>query len=197
MTKLLFQGHGSFRITTNDNVVIYVDPYAGSGYDKLADIILVTHQHYDHTDVEKVAKKDDCTIIQSYDAIQNGVHKTFNVKGVKIQAVQAYNSNHDKNECVGYILELDGLKIYAAGDTSTTEDMKKMKNLKLDYALLPIDGIYNMDPKEASLCAEIIGARYTIPIHMKPGELFDEEMVKKFTASNKLVVEAGKEIDLN
>lgn len=52
MAKLLFQGHGSYRITTNDGVVIYVDPFLGSGYDKEADIILVTHEHNDHNHVE-------------------------------------------------------------------------------------------------------------------------------------------------
>lgn len=196
MAKLLFQGHGSFRITSTDNIVIYVDPYAGEGYDVPADIILVTHQHYDHNAIDKVTKKENCTIIQSYDAIKDGVHQIFTVSGVKIKAVEAYNSNHKKEECVGYIIEVDGLKIYAAGDTSTTEDMKKIKDLNLDYAILPIDGVYNMGPEEATKCAEIIDARFSIPIHMKEGELFDEEMVKKFTAKNRIIVRANEEIEL-
>ena len=150
MAKLLFQGHGSFRIISQENVVIYVDPYAGEGYDVPADIIIVTHQHFDHNAIDKVTKKENCTIIQSYEAIKDGVHQTFDVSGVKIKAVEAYNKNHHKDECVGYIIEVDGLKIYAAGDTSTTEDMKKMKSLKLDYALLPIDGVYKMGPEEAT-----------------------------------------------
>jgi len=197
MTKLLFQGHGSFRIITNNNVVIYVDPYAGEGYEIPADLILVTHQHYDHNALDKVSKKENCTIIQNQDALKEGVYKSFDIKGIMIKAVSAYNSNHDKNECVGYLLELDGLKIYAAGDTSKTDEMKEMKSLGLDYVLLPIDGVYNMDPKEATNCADIIGARYSIPIHMKPGELFDKKIVKKFTAQNKLIIEAGQEINLN
>lgn len=57
MARLLFQGHGSFRIVTDGDVVIYVDPFAGNGYDLPADIILVTHQHGDHNRVDLVAKE--------------------------------------------------------------------------------------------------------------------------------------------
>jgi L-ascorbate metabolism protein UlaG (beta-lactamase superfamily) len=74
--------------------------------------------------------------------------------------------------------------------------MKEYAALHLDYVLLPIDGIYNMDAKEASACAELIGAKHAIPIHMKPGALFDANMAKKFTAKNRLIVKAGEEIDL-
>lgn len=196
MAKLLYQGHGSFRITTDENIVIYVDPYAGRGYDLPADIILVTHQHMDHNQIGMVAKKKNCRIIQNFDAIKDGKYQSFQVINVTINAVAAYNRNHPKNQCVGYILEFDGIKLYAAGDTSTTEEMKEFAGLKLDYALLPIDGIYNMDAREASCCADIIGARYSIPIHMKPGALFDEKMAGKFTAKNRLIVRAGEEINL-
>lgn len=196
MAKLLFQGHGSFRITTDENIVIYVDPYVGSGYDLPADIILVTHQHGDHNQVGKVTKKEDCRIIQSFDSIKDGLYQSFIINNVTVKAVAAYNKNHPKDQCAGYIIEFDGLKLYAAGDTSTTDEMKGFAELKLDYALLPIDGIYNMDAKEASDCAELIGVRYAIPIHMKPGALFDEQMAAQFTAKNRLVVRAGEEITL-
>ena len=63
MPKLLYQGHGSFRLKTNDGRFIYVDPYAGEGYDVPADIILVTHQHGDHTKIQKCVQKSDCRII--------------------------------------------------------------------------------------------------------------------------------------
>lgn len=196
MAKLLYQGHGSYRITTDENIVIYVDPYAGAGYEVPADIILVTHQHGDHNRIDKPAKKEDCRIIQNFDAIKEGKYQIFNINNIIVNAVPAYNRNHDKNQCVGYILEFDGIKLYASGDTSTTEEMKTYAKLKLDYALLPIDGIYNMDSKEASSCADIIGARYSIPIHMKPGALFDEHMAAEFTAKNRLIVRAGEEITL-
>lgn len=196
MARLLFQGHGSFRIVTDSGVVIYVDPYAGSGYDVPADIILVTHQHGDHNQVQIPAKKSKYVIIQNHDALKEGEYKSFDIKGVGIQAVPAYNKNHDKRQCVGYILTLDGLKLYATGDTSTTEEMKDFPSLHIDYVLLPMDGVYNMDPAEASKCAELIGAKHAIPIHMAPGALFEEKKAAMFTAKNRLIVKAGEEIKL-
>lgn len=194
MTKLLFQGHGSFRIETNDKSVIYVDPYAGQGYEKPADIILVTHQHGDHNQIDMVTKKEDCVVIQNFDALKNGRYMSYTINGVIIQAVEAYNQNHAKAECVGYIIEVDNKKIYAAGDTSKTKAMSTFKKQELDYALLPIDGIYNMNPQEATKCADLIGAKHSIPIHMKPGALFDEEVVKRFTARNRLIIQPTEEI---
>ena len=173
MAKLLFQGHGSYRIVTDENIVIYVDPYVGDGYDIPADIILVTHQHGDHMQTRLVKKKATCTIIQNQNALNNGSYKSFDINSVHIESVPVYNSNHDRKQCVGYMLTFDELKVYASGDTSTTKEMADYPSLSIDYALLPIDGIYNMDPKEASACAELIGAKHTIPIHMKPGALFD------------------------
>lgn len=196
MAKLLFQGHGSFRITTDNNVVIYVDPYVGTGYEAPADIILVTHQHGDHNQIQMPAKNDTCVIIQNNDALYNGEYKSFDIKGIKIKAVPAYNKNHDRKQCVGYILAFDGLKVYASGDTSSIEEMKEFSSLYIDYALLPIDGVYNMDPTEASRCAELICAKNVIPIHMVPGSLFDAQKAEEFTAKNRLIVEEGEEIKL-
>ena len=85
MPKLLFQGHGSFRLTTNSDQVIYVDPYAGEGYDVPADLILVTHQHGDHNQVQLCAQKPDCRIITNAEALAGGKHNTLEVNGIKIQ----------------------------------------------------------------------------------------------------------------
>jgi L-ascorbate metabolism protein UlaG (beta-lactamase superfamily) len=196
MAKLLFQGHGSFRIISQDDIVIYVDPYAGKGYDVPADIIIVTHQHGDHNQIGLVTKKSDCSIIQNMDALKKEEYQSFMIKGVHIESVPAYNSNHDRRESVGYLITVDDTKVYATGDTSTTEEMKDYAALHLDYVLLPIDGIYNMDPKEATACAELISAKHAIPIHMKPGSLFDETQAEKFTAGNRMIVRAGEEIEL-
>ncbi|MHB8129848.1 MAG: MBL fold metallo-hydrolase [Mobilitalea sp.] len=196
MTRLLYQGHGSFRITTQENQVIYVDPYAGEGYDLPADLILVTHQHGDHNQIGIVSKKSTCTIIQNQDALKEGRYQNFTIGTVQIEAVPAYNSNHDRGQTVGYIMTVDGIKVYAAADTSTTQEMKEYAALKLDYALLPIDGVYNMDPQEASVCADLIGAKHTIPIHMKAGVLFDANLAEQFMAKNRLIVKAGEEIVL-
>lgn len=196
MAKLLYQGHGSYRITGNDGTVIYFDPYAGTGYDLPADLILVTHQHGDHNQIGLCAKKPGCTVITEKEALAGGVYNTFTVGDVKIEAVQAYNKNHKKESCVGYIITIDGVTVYGAGDTSTTEQMSEFAARKLDYALLCGDGYYNMSVEEASECAKIIGAAHNIPIHLKPGALFDRASAERFTGPNRLIVEAGEEIEL-
>lgn len=197
MTKLLYQGHASFRITTKDGVVIYVDPYAGEGYDTPADIILVTHKHSDHNDIELVTQKDECTVITQAEALEGGEHKTFSINGVEIEAVEANNSNHSRLFSVGYIITVDGVKLYMAGDTSKTEQMATFAERELDYAFLPIDGVYNMDAVEAAECAELIGAKNNVPIHMSPGKLFNREIAETFDAPNRLIIEAGEEIELS
>ncbi len=195
MAEFLFQGHGSFRLTTDKGTVIYVDPYAGGGYDIPADIILVTHEHGDHNQIGLVTKKADCIIITDREALEGGVYHNFSVKDVEIESVPAYNRNHSRSECVGYVLRFDSISFYASGDTSLTDFMAdKMPSYHLDYAALPIDGIYNMNPEEATACAELIGAKHTIPIHMKPGQLFDRRIAEQFTPGNRLIVEDGTSI---
>ena len=197
MSKLLFQGHGSYRITTNDGVVIYVDPFLGEGYDVPADIILVTHEHHDHNKIELPEKKDSSIIIRQDNLKKGNIYSKTHILGVEIEAVEAYNKNHDKSCCVGYVLRFDGLTLYASGDTSLTQDMQdKLPEYDIDYALLPIDGIYNMDAKEAIICANYINAKHTIPIHMKPMELFDMDKAMEFEHASRLIVKAGEEIDL-
>jgi L-ascorbate metabolism protein UlaG (beta-lactamase superfamily) len=197
MAKLLYQGHGSYRITANDGTVIYVDPFAGKGYDIPGNIILVTHQHGDHNQIGLVTQAKDCVIITNKEALAGNQYNNYSIKGIQITAVPAYNKNHKREDSVGYVIIADNIKIYASGDTSTTEAMKTLlPKLNLDYALLPIDGIYNMDAKEASVCAAMIGARYNIPIHMKPGQLFDRKFAENFNPQNRLIVEPGTEIEL-
>ena len=196
MAKLYYQGHGSYRITADNGTVVYIDPYAGNGYDLPGDIILVTHQHGDHNKIDLPARKPDCRVITNEDALAGGKHNSFSVNGIEIESVEAKNKNHNPRKCVGYILALDGVKVYASGDTSITESMDGYAERRLDYALLPCDGIFNMNLKESAKCAELIGAKHNIPIHMKPGCLFDRKRAEKWTAPNKLIIEPGQEISL-
>ena len=196
MAKLLYQGHGSLRAVTDAGVVLYVDPFAGEGYELPADLILVTHQHGDHNQLQLPAKKPGCIVYQNSDALRNGVYQTAELCGVRVEAVQAYNRNHRKEECVGFLVELDGNLVYFAGDTSRTEQMETFAARKIDYALLPCDGVYNMDLDEASVCAELIAARHSIPIHMAPGKLFDRARAERFTGPGRVILEPGEEIEL-
>lgn len=196
MARIMFQGHGSLRLTTDKGIVVYIDPYAGDGYEQPADMILITHQHHDHNDLMRPAKKRGCIVIDNFDAVINGEHKCFEALGIKIEATEAYNRNHKISDCVGYIVTVDGVCCYFAGDTSKTRQMASLSQRKIDYCFLPTDGIFNMNAKQATECAELIGAAHAIPIHMKPGALFSELTARQFTPKNRLIMAPGDEIYL-
>ena len=197
--KLLYQGHGSLRIVTADEKVIYIDPYAGEGYDLPADLILVSHGHGDHSAVELIQNRnEDCRIVYYSDALVNGEYKTYELGYATVEAVQAGNNrNHDIKECVGWLITLpDGISVYATGDTSTTEQMAELADRNINYAFFVCDGHYNMDMEEAIACAKLVKAQHSIPYHMAPGALFDAERVELFDAPGKMIIPAGEEIVL-
>ena len=196
MPKLLFQGHGSLRLTADDGRVIYFDPYKGKGYDLPADIILVTHQHSDHNKIKRCTQKPDCRIITNEEALAGKTHNSFDIGGILIQAVEAGNKNHDPEQCVGYVITIDGVKLYASGDTSKTKQMESLASLELDYALFPGDGFFNMGPEEAAECARIVCAKHNTLIHLKPGESVRKKG-EQWSAPNKLIIEPGEEIELH
>ena len=196
ITKLLYQGHGSLRLTAANGTVIYIDPFAGSGYDKPADMVLVTHQHDDHNQIDLITQKPGCKIISNEEALLGGKHQTITSGDIVIEAVEANNKNHDPTQCVGYIVTVDGIKIYFSGDTSKTKSMESFAKKKIDYFFFPCDGFYNMDMEEAAECASLVSAKVNIPIHMKPGELFSRERAESFKGPNRLIVAAGEEIPL-
>lgn len=194
--KLLYQGHASFRLTTDEHKVIYIDPFIGDGYDVPADIILCTHEHYDHNKVELVTKKPTTKIIHYYDVLQNGVYKTLDIDGVEIKAVPAYNSHHDRNETVGYVIHCDGVTVYHAGDTDVIPEMANLTDEHIDYALLPIDGFYTMGPKDVEKAQSMIRAKNIIVMHTKVGAIFDLEKAKQVTLPGVLIIKPGDEIIL-
>lgn len=196
MPKLLYQGHASVRLTSNVGTVIYIDPYAGEGYDVPADIILVTHQHDCHNQIDMVPKKAGCRVITDRQAQTEGIYNTIRTKRMVIKAVPATNDYHDPRECVGYVITIDGVRLYHAGDTSETDAMGDLFWSRLDYAMLPVDGVHNMDAVNASICAARIGAHHSIPIHTKPGELFDMDIARRFDIPGRIILTPGQEIEL-
>lgn len=196
--RLLFQGHASLRITTAEGKIIYIDPYAGDGYDIPADLILVTHRHEDHNNVGKIKTQNEgCEFINNSKALVKGEYKTFDLGYVTVEAVQAGNRNHDIKYCVGWLLTLPGdITVYVSGDTSTTDQMAELADRHIDYAFFCSDGIYNMDIEEAIACAELVGARHSIPYHNDPGTGLDMERAERFDAPGKLVIRPGEEIIL-
>ena len=199
---VLYQGHASMRITTYDGKVIYVDPFMGTGYDKAADLILITHSHYDHTQTDLIESKNDgCQTITWKEAIKDGEHQSFDLGYVKVEAVEAgYNKNHDVKECVGYILTFEnGVTLYLSGDTSTTQQMSELADRNLDYAFFCCDGVYNMDINEASECAYLVNAKHNIPYHMIPANNsngFDIDVAESFDAPGKIIIAPGEELVL-
>nr|WP_317375909.1 MBL fold metallo-hydrolase [uncultured Catenibacterium sp.] len=194
MAELLYQGHGSYRIVSNEGVVIYVDPYAGEGYDMPADIVIVTHEHSDHNQVDLVTLKDDGVILRHGDLFVGGEYPIKKIKKVMIEGTPAENKNHTREECVGFIMTVDGITLYGAGDTNYYPEMESFNDL--DYALLPVDGIYNMSAQEASRCAHVIDSRYFIPIHTSPTQLYDEDIAKSFKSPHALYIKPGERLKL-
>lgn len=199
---LLYMGQASIRIVTEENKVIYIDPYAGDTYDLPADLILVTHEHYDHSNIDKVQNRSkDCEIITHKEAIVNGEHMTFELGYVTVDAVEAgFNDWHDVNECAGYVLTLNnGSSVYVMGDTSKTTQMSDMSDMNIDYAFYCCDGVFNMGLDEAAECARLVGAKHNIPYHNTTdtsGDHFDREKAEQFDVPNRLIIKPGEEIQL-
>lgn len=181
----------SIRITDRDRQ-IYIDPFQMRGEPHDADYILITHDHYDHfspEDIKKVAGSNTILIVPEKtqgkaDKAADFVRKIVSVKpgayyeidGLEIETVPAYNilkPFHPKSaEWVGYILRVDGKRIYIAGDTDAT---KEAKAVKCDIALVPIGGTYTMDAKKAAELVNTLSPSAAIPVHYgsivgKPGD---------------------------
>lgn len=203
MATLLYLGHGSLRLTTDAGKTIYIDPFmspdgqgSSKGYEVPADLVLVTHQHYDHTGTEKMPHAAGCVVWQNGDSHPDAttyLTQVFLDGAVEVQAVEAYNHHHRKDECVGYVVRVDGLTLYFSGDTGPTNQMRELAGMGIDYAFLPCDGIYTMTPEEAAECATLVGARHNVPVHMKPVEPYSEQVARRFAAAapNALLVRPG------
>lgn len=166
-------GHDTFKIVGEK--VIYTDPFKIKKKDS-ADIILITHEHFDHCSPEDVKKIQgpNTLIVATSDCAQklSGKIKVVkpggkvNVEGIEVEAVPAYNTNkqfHTKDKgWVGYIFTVQGQRIYIAGDT---DYIPEMKNFKVDIALLPVSGTYVMTAEEAVKAALDIKPKVAIPMH--------------------------------
>ena len=172
--------HSSIRISKNK--VIYIDPFKIDKDYNDADIVFITHDHFDHyseEDIDKVINENTTIIIPEElltKILRKGINKNavitvesnkeYMVQGIKFETIPAYNTNktfHPKeNDWVGYIIILDGIRYYIAGDTDITEENRKVK---CDVAFVPVGGTYTMDFKEAAQLINEIQPKIAVPIH--------------------------------
>lgn len=195
--SLYYIGHASVKIKTSEGKIIYIDPFQPGNYSDSADVVLITHQHSDHNQLSLVKRKSTATVISNVQAIQNNTYQSFTIGNIKVDAVAAYNANHSKSACVGYVVEMNGIKLYHAGDTGVIAEMADLAARELTYALLPIDGVFTITAEQATQAAATINAKFNIPMHtMPPPDTFNEANVARFTPANKIVVRPGETIAL-
>lgn len=183
--------HNSIRIKSGQGM-LYVDPFRMEQTPKDAAFILITHDHYDHfspEDIGKAAGGNTVLIVpekmkKKADTVSGLVSKIVTVRpgeirdvdGLEIETVPAYNTLkpfHPKSAgWVGYILNVDGKRIYIAGDT---DDTKEAREVKCDIAMVPVGGMYTMDVKKAAELVNVIRPEAAIPVHYGciVGELSD------------------------
>lgn len=211
--NLQFLGHSGFHITCKDGKIIAIDPYNISGNIEKADLILITHSHYDHCSIKDIEKltKEGTTIVVTADA-QSKINKIQNIemqiiepgdeldlKNIKIEAIPAYNVDkefHPKREgWLGYLIKLDEVIIYHAGDSDKIPEMQNLtgygKRGNEFITLLPVSGKYVMDADEASEVASMISPGLAIPMHYGAGVAGELEDAERFiTLCKKLGVRA-------
>lgn len=174
-------GHDGFFISGSKKVCI--DPFELKSFSKKADILLVSHEHFDHCHPESIKKVcDSKTIVLASPLAAKKIGgsakpilpgQTVSLGSVSVTAVPAYNISkfrelgkvfhpkEDKN--VGFVIEMDGKRYYHAGDTDFVPEMKQLK--KIDVAFLPVSGTYVMTAKEAAQAANAIKPKLAIPMH--------------------------------
>jgi L-ascorbate metabolism protein UlaG (beta-lactamase superfamily) len=181
--ELWFLGHGTLMFRYND-VIIHIDPYSAvADYATLpkADLILITHQHGDHLDlnaIEKIKKSSTmiyCNALSAPKLREAKIMKNGDVimaGEIKIEAVPAYNIRHErspgnpfhpKGEGNGYVLTLNDKKIYVAGDTENIPEMAQLKDI--DVAFLPMNLPYTMTPEMVAEAVRMFSPAILYPYH--------------------------------
>lgn len=173
--EIQWLGHASFRLS-NGQSVAYIDPWKIPTEPHDADVVFVSHSHYDHCsppDIEKVSHEDTAIIapaetiqqLSAANAVAPG--ECLTIKTITIEAVAAYNVGktfHPKsNAWCGAVFTFDAKQIYYAGDTDLIPEMSDLR--EVDVALLPVGGTYTLSAEEAVAACRSIEPRVAIPYH--------------------------------
>ena len=206
--KLQWFGHASFKISSGSDV-IYIDPWKLKDAPHDGTIVLVSHSHGDHYSAEDIAKVSGMTtkFVAAEDVIQKQEKgqvlkpgQSIDVNGIKITGVPAYNITkqfHLKSKnWLGFVIEIAGKRIYYAGDTDLTDEMKALKNI--DLALLPVGGKFTMDAAEAADATKHFKPKQAIPYHWGDivGTQADADKFAKSAACPVKVLKKGDTIDV-
>ena len=204
--QITWLGHSSFKIKIRDKV-IYIDPYAGE-YDEKADIILISHSHYDHFNLEKInfLRNDETIIFGPSDVVSEvdgaeliSINETKELDNLKITGVPMYSATHALGSGVGFVIEAAGKKLYHAGDAGL---MSEFQEIKSDIALLPIGGTYTMNAQEAAEAVKMMQPKIAIPMHYGSivGTIDDaenfRELVEDETKTQVRILEVGEVIEV-
>ncbi len=180
--------HAGFLLEINGKKV-YIDPFRIRGELPKADIIFITHTHFDHLNEEAVGKiatsktqfvapKETASKLAGKKVLVVEPGGEYEVDGIRFSTVPAYNVSkefHPKaNGWVGYVIDVNGTKIYHPGDTDATEEMK---TVKADIFMMPIGGHYTMDLQDAIKIASAVRAQAFVPMHYRT--LLGEEGARK------------------
>jgi L-ascorbate metabolism protein UlaG (beta-lactamase superfamily) len=201
LENITWLGHAAFKIAASR--MIYIDPFELAGELEPADVILITHDHYDHCSPEDVAKiRGENTVIVAAGNCRGKLEgdvrfveagESVMLEGLTVEVIPAYNVTkpHHPKEAggVGFVVTVDDTRIYHAGDSDA---IPEMEDVEADIAMIPVSGVYVATAEEAVEAANKIDADVVIPMHYGSivGSRRDAERFQELWPGKVVIMEA-------